>query len=269
MNPQESRCRLPFSVGRRRVQLVVALGLVLCGLACSGQRQRPKPAMAARDGNAAGERPVEATPRETSAAVKPTVAPRETPAVVALTAAPPVRAESSVAPVPSSPVASQAKLAALAERAEFRAFFGAPPVIPHEIAEFDSEAVCLTCHGADADEAAPKIPHAHLASCTQCHVVAELELFTELDLPPNSFAGLAEPVSGRRACRGAPPVIPHSIHMRERCLGCHGSGGRAGMQSSHPERQSCLQCHATTAALNQRFVGQPAVFFPPPFIENR
>ena len=41
------------------------------------------------------------------------------------------------------------------------------------------------------------------------------------------------------------------------CLGCHGVNGKSGMQTSHPERVSCTQCHAPSAELNQVPVGAP------------
>ncbi|MEE9295188.1 MAG: nitrate reductase cytochrome c-type subunit [Phycisphaerae bacterium] len=153
---------------------------------------------------------------------------------------------------------SRDKLAALAERAKLRAYFGAPPVIPHEIDQFESAADCLACHGHEptpSDETVPKIPHAYLASCTQCHVEQEVDLFVELELAGSGFRGLPEPTGGHRAWPGAPPTIPHSTLMRNDCLSCHGTLGRVGIRSSHPERRSCQQCHAPTAQLNQCLVG--------------
>ena len=144
-----------------------------------------------------------------------------------------------------------ARLAALEERVEFRAYFGAPPVIPHEIEQLDSEADCMTCHADEVGQGNPQVPHARLVSCTQCHVLQENELFVEIDGAGNSFSGLQEPAGGSRAWPGAPPMIPHSTLMRNRCLSCHGLEDHVGLRSSHPERLSCRQCHAPSAKLNQ------------------
>jgi cytochrome c-type protein NapB len=101
---------------------------------------------------------------------------------------------------------------------------------------------------------APGLPHAHYDNCTQCHVVGA-------DPRPNGpatvlseslFVGLDSPVRGERAWPGAPPTIPHATLMRGECTSCHGVGGRLGMRSPHPDRQNCQQCHAPSAALNQR-----------------
>ena len=81
-------------------------------------------------------------------------------------------------------------------------------------------------------------------------------------LPPdatfaaNAFQGLASPTHGERAWDIAPPQIPHQGVMRERCMSCHGPNGRDALQSSHPERQSCTQCHAAAASDDLR----PGVF---------
>ncbi len=171
---------------------------------------------------------------------------------------------------PRSAIDPQAKIAVLSERAELRAYFGAPPVIPHDIEQFDSAADCIGCHGpesGDGDDTNPKIPHAHLSSCTQCHVVQENDLFVEEDISGNEFSGLAEAARGNRAWPGAPPTIPHSTLMRSRCLSCHGPTRPAGLRCSHPQRRSCRQCHALSAALNQRLLGDGQEFLPPPAIE--
>jgi cytochrome c-type protein NapB len=63
--------------------------------------------------------------------------------------------------------------------------------------------------------------------------------------------------SGVRAYTGAPPEIPHSTWMRETCLACHGGTGAEGLRTRHPQRQSCTQCHAPSAGLNQGPVRVP------------
>jgi cytochrome c-type protein NapB len=163
-------------------------------------------------------------------------------------------------PVEQSEVDRQA---ARAERARRRAYDGAPPTIPHAI---DQQAApdCLACHEAGAKiggRVAPRMSHARHDSCVQCHVVAgdPRPVASTPPAPENAFVGLASPASGTRAWPGAPPTIPHSTLMRGECTSCHGLFGRSGMRSTHPWRQSCTQCHAPSAALDQRpRAGAPA-----------
>ncbi len=148
---------------------------------------------------------------------------------------------------------------ALSERAGHRAFDGAPPVVPHPIAQ-DSSAVCLACHGeglAVKDKVAAKISHPHYSSCTQCHVASG-----DVALPPtesarlaplaeNRFVSVQPPLRGNRAWPLAPPTVPHATFMRTDCLSCHGPRGLFGLRTPHPDRQSCTQCHALDAKLDQ------------------
>ncbi|MFN7135301.1 MAG: multiheme c-type cytochrome, partial [Myxococcales bacterium] len=145
--------------------------------------------------------------------------------------------------------------ALLASRAGRRAYDGAPPTIPHRV---DQMAVpeCVACHARGVEVAgklAPAISHDVYASCTQCHVVDRDPRGLGGGPPPaNGFAGTASPGAGRRAWPGAPPQIPHAVHMRTRCESCHGPAGPNPIRSSHPERQSCQQCHVGQAANEQR-----------------
>jgi cytochrome c-type protein NapB len=146
------------------------------------------------------------------------------------------------------------RLAAIEQRASRRAYFGAPPVVPHPV-DPASNTSCLSCHRDGlliGDLVAPAIPHEPFASCTQCHV-------EQHDLRPdegwwlnNSFSGQAEPAHGTRAYLGAPPTIPHDISLRSQCVSCHGPYGRDGLRSTHPERRNCVQCHALDASLAKR-----------------
>jgi cytochrome c-type protein NapB len=148
------------------------------------------------------------------------------------------------------------RTAALARRATRRAFNGAPPTIPHTI---DQRAVpaCLTCHEEGrriANLVAPKMSHRPLGSCVQCHVVSTDPRpgAATPPAPETTFVGLAAPTGGERAWAGAPPTIPHTTWMREKCDSCHGVFGALGMRSTHPWRVSCTQCHAPSAVLDQR-----------------
>ncbi|MDJ0785405.1 MAG: hypothetical protein QNK05_01280 [Myxococcota bacterium] len=141
----------------------------------------------------------------------------------------------------------------LAPRESRRAFDGAPPTIPHPVST-GSAGECLACHGQGVvlgGRRASALPHAELASCTQCHA-PEQAGFTRLAANAaaevgNDWRGFASE-GGSIAYDGAPPSVPHADWMRENCDACHGPGGRAPLRTSHPGRQSCLQCHPLAAA---------------------
>lgn len=135
-------------------------------------------------------------------------------------------------------------------RAALRAYDGAPPVIPHSIDQH-SAASCMQCHTEATrigDRVAPAISHPVYTSCTQCHVadkglgsgwsLADIDLHTG-----NRFSGTFAEARGERASPEAPPTIPHTIHMRQSCMSCHGQHGTSPLRTTHPERQSCMQCH--------------------------
>jgi cytochrome c-type protein NapB len=175
----------------------------------------------------------------------------------------------SVAPAPGTeaPVTLEVRTAALQARASRRAYDGAPPTVPHPITQ-DSSAACLACHEQGLqvkDRFASKISHPVFGGgCTQCHVSTHGS-FTATDaavlaaaLTENSFQGSEAPPSGPRAWPGAPPTIPHRTLMRSDCMSCHGPAGFFALRTSHPERQSCTQCHVSVAADDQRqFVAAP------------
>ena len=146
--------------------------------------------------------------------------------------------------------------AALARRAERRAFDGAPPTIPHAVEQLGTPA-CLACHDRGvkvAELVAPRMSHARHDSCLQCHVVAHDPRpgTTTTHTPATTFVAAAVPRAIERAWQGAPPMIPHSILMRERCDSCHGPRGVLGLRSPHPWQQACTQSHVPSAVLDQR-----------------
>lgn len=48
---------------------------------------------------------------------------------------------------------------------------------------------------------------------------------------------------------GAPPVIPHDVESRRKCVGCHVVPGTPErLLTSHPERENCMQCHVPRVA---------------------
>lgn len=140
-------------------------------------------------------------------------------------------------------------------RASRRAFNGAPPIIPHAI-QNTSDAACYACHAVGMQLPGLKasvMSHPYLANCTQCHAAPPPAPFQDIDAHvESSFVGLPAPTSGERAFPGAPPTIPHSQWMRQTCTACHGGPNAwAGMESTHPWRTNCTQCHAPSAKLDQ------------------
>ncbi len=158
------------------------------------------------------------------------------------------------------------KLRSLSTRAARRAFNGAPPVIPHAVERTD-DAACYACHGQGArvgDRVANRMSHGVLVNCVQCHAAPSPKPFAHLVVDAaNAFVGLPAPTAGDRAFPGAPPVIPHSTWMREHCLSCHGGvAGWPGLEVTHRWRTNCLQCHATSAELEQSVVAATIDFVP-------
>ncbi len=188
------------------------------------------------------------------------------------------RVASLRATLPAAPITDEAsKLASLAQRSERRAFNGAPPVIPHAV-DGVSDAACNVCHVnglAPGPALAKRPPHPSYAQCTQCHAPPAPAMFADATpvalsgalLARNSFVGAPAPTQGDRAWPGAPPVMPHSSWMRNECASCHGPSGWPGMQTSHPERLNCLQCHAQGAQLEQfPAAGMTPAFLPAPVV---
>jgi len=150
----------------------------------------------------------------------------------------------------------------VARRGELRAFDGAPPLIPHDITQrgFPS---CTACHvdGLVLDgRTSPAMSHESMANCTQCHVMSERPVPGEALTggPPlvNAFRGIDRSGRGERAWVGAPPTIPHTTHMRDRCESCHGVLA-TGIRTSHACQQNCRQCHTPSAGLDQQPVTTP------------
>ena len=135
----------------------------------------------------------------------------------------------------------------MSERADGRAYDGAPPVIPHALV-----GECTTCHDDDGSAivgigVAPASPHGAAGAagsfqrCRQCHVPSQ----TPEVMVASAFRGLPQGAwKGGRATPGAPPTIPHTLQLRENCLACHaGPASRVEIRTSHPERPRCRQCH--------------------------
>lgn len=135
------------------------------------------------------------------------------------------------------------------DRSALRPFYSAPPVIPHEVMERDSQE-CLHCHDEVkklGDRVTLKTPHPHLSNCRQCHIASKPYIGEAPAPVQTTWVGLEEPGKGDRPNEFAPPTIPHRIRMREDCGACHARGTPdPNMKAPHPDRSSCMQCHILT-----------------------
>lgn len=158
----------------------------------------------------------------------------------------------------ANPAAVADKFAARArsmeQRASLRAYEGAPPVIPHAIADLNVQ-TCRACHAQGlvaGGKVARMVSHTYLTNCTQCHVEASSPLPGSDRGPENTFVGIRPSgYGGTRAWAGAPPVMPHSTFMRTNCVSCHGEHGYDGWRPDHLSRTNCVQCHAPAAEFTQ------------------
>lgn len=135
-----------------------------------------------------------------------------------------------------------------------RAFWGAPPPIPHRLKSERNSASCLECHSLERrvalrQRATAPVPHAEFSQCLQCHVEGYIGR-KEAPWVENRFVGLGQPGPGARAHEFAPPTVPHQVFLRENCLSCHGPKGDTPLQTAHPERSQCLQCHVPEASVD-------------------
>lgn len=129
-------------------------------------------------------------------------------------------------------------------RAEIRMYEGAPPVMPHAV----RNRACLDCHATGMiteGKKAPVTPHPELVNCQQCHVPQQ-------NVQPfrgNNFKREVKTTAVSKANPNGPPLIPHRVFMRENCLVCHNDASRREVvQTTHPERANCRQCHVAQNA---------------------
>jgi cytochrome c-type protein NapB len=140
-----------------------------------------------------------------------------------------------------------------------RAFYGAPPSIPHPVFEGSIGAnECLKCHenGGFVEKFnayTPVSPHPDKLNCVQCHV----QVKTDQLFSPSSFKSNSGPSLKNQALLGSPPIIPHQIQLRENCLSCHaGSSAVKEIRTSHPNRINCRQCHV----INEKKLADIGIF---------
>ena len=127
-----------------------------------------------------------------------------------------------------------------------RAFYGAPPSIPHPITDVGiGSNACLKCHqnGGFVEKFqayTPVTPHPDKLNCVQCHV----QVKSKTKFVPSTFVSNKAPSIGNQALIGSPPVVPHGLQLRENCLSCHaGPSAVKEIRTSHPDRVNCRQCH--------------------------
>ena len=130
--------------------------------------------------------------------------------------------------------------------------------MPHSESYSAGSKTCLDCHlngSTIGERVAHPLPHPVLINCQQCHVEETSRLYDELITPGstlsaamgNTFEGQFFERVGETSIAGAPPMIPHGTFMRTQCLSCHGEFGYPGLETPHPDRQNCLQCHIVVA----------------------
>ena len=234
---------------------LTVLAAVLVAWTLTG-RSTPAAHIEASDGPAAGDAPSAPTYAELRQGVATGIRTRQAAAFAALQRREPTdpngaRNESSAADT-------------RIRRAQLRAFEGAPPQVPHPVQQRDYPN-CSSCHERGLhvqDRWAAAMSHDAMANCLQCHVVASTPLpgaprARNTDGTQNHFVAMAPQTHGARAWPGAPPGIPHSTHMRERCIACHGVAG-TGIGTTHPALQNCVQCHPLTATWEQQPLARSA-----------
>lgn len=129
-----------------------------------------------------------------------------------------------------------------------RAYFSAPPVIPHIVGKGDQE--CLSCHATGREYKgykSPLTPHPHYKNCQQCHVRAKPPAYvakakTKTD---TEWQGLQSPGQGTRQNAFAPPTIPHRLFLHDKCSACHNPDAvqTPKLSRKHSQRTNCVQCH--------------------------
>ena len=111
----------------------------------------------------------------------------------------------------------------------------------------------MECHldgseGFEDPDLPPATPHPELENCRMCHVYAKTsDTFGENDFVPFGY------LTRQQTHDLSPPLIPHPLTMRERCVVCHNHGESALARWStdlvplHSEGWNCRMCHVPAA----------------------
>ena len=105
------------------------------------------------------------------------------------------------------------RVRSMEQRATLRAYEGAPPVIPHAIADLNIQS-CRACHAQGllaGDKLAKMVSHTYLTNCTQCHASWQRPCAGQL-LPRLPLQRLR-----RNSCVGgcASGHAPHHVHAHQ------------------------------------------------------
>ncbi len=127
----------------------------------------------------------------------------------------------------------------VAERAERRAFEGAPPTIPHDTGALVANAQCMNCH-AVGTQYGVNVLHPELTNCEQCHVMVKTDkLFVTSDFEPLLTREVEAPSNPM-----GPPYIPHRVQDRASCNICHTDpGAPQALKPLHGDVGNCTMCH--------------------------
>jgi nitrate reductase (cytochrome), electron transfer subunit len=131
---------------------------------------------------------------------------------------------------------------------DLRQYPGSPPRIPHPAEDSFSGKTqnCLSCHARggyspEYQKFIPVTPHPDKELCYQCHVPLKE---VKRRFQENNWESINPPRLGRSALGGSPPMIPHSLQLRENCIACHtGPGAVVEIRIGHAARGNCRQCH--------------------------
>ncbi|MBS0261226.1 MAG: hypothetical protein JSS02_04660 [Planctomycetes bacterium] len=138
-----------------------------------------------------------------------------------------------------------------------RAYYGAPPVIPHA----RQSGRCITCHDVTPREIptlglAPANPHQATAGmstdsrCVQCHLFRT----TSEQFQETTFVGLGAPpveIPSQATSPHTAARMPHPLFMHEACTTCHAANDAdPRLRCLHTERARCVQCHKPRAEVH-------------------
>ncbi len=179
-------------------------------------------------------------------------------------------------PAAAADAVDGAKQRRLEEVYSRRAYHGAPPVVPHAVDNaLDHAQGCNACHQKGGfvptfAAFAPVTPHPQYSNCLQCHAqIKAAGEFSREETPgqKNDWETVSPPLLRQSSLGSAPPAIPHFVGLlRDNCAACHvGPQAPVEVRCPHPERGSCLQCHAQRVDSNGQSPSTKDKRVSPPF----